>query len=100
MTTENGFTRPPVMRARIERLRRRAEYLEDSIAAKFEQGYSETSPAVMFAEKELAALEWAIPVLEAEYDAAVRLQRKIVTLTHPKIKNVERAVESGEALRV
>lgn len=68
MTTENGIDRIKTMRHHIETLRRRREYVLGQIEEKWPDG----EPGYTYERAEVNAIEWALPVLEAEFDAMAR----------------------------
>lgn len=72
MTTEDGL--PPTRQARayIETLRTRLLWIESRLVVVPGSG------AAVFYEAERDALAWALAVLEAEYDAIVRLHRDVI----------------------
>lgn len=67
MTTENGLPPTQYVRRNIEHLIGRMEWLQ-SIPDDRLSSYQRS---------ELRALEWAIPVLEVEYDSMIRLKRRL-----------------------
>lgn len=69
MTTDNGIPRPGAIAQWIDTIRDRRDWL----ASRVEHGESNS-----YVESELAALEWALPVLDAEHGAMIRLFRDIV----------------------
>lgn len=74
MTTENGIPKTATARNYIDRLRRRYEFL---VEKEHTVGPTKTEEVRNLMRAEIAALEWAFPVLEAEADRIMRLQRKI-----------------------
>lgn len=73
MTTENGLPKVSSVRRKIETLRRRHDYLVWRIEAATAAG-AESHTGFDWAER--TALEWALPVLEAEWDNLARLRRE------------------------
>lgn len=73
MSIESGLIRTSKARKHIERLRDRLEYLQDSIAEAIDLG-EHPNP---YWQPEVDALEWALPVLEAEWDHVARLNRNV-----------------------
>jgi hypothetical protein len=59
MTTENGISHPKEVAKHIKHLRKRIAYIESRI--RHGQGN-------IYYERELAAMAWAMPILEAEQD--------------------------------
>lgn len=76
MTTSNGLPRTNKMRGYIDRLERRRVFLIARMAA-YEKEHGVYAAIIdrSFERQEIAALEWAIPVLETEWDNAARLHR-------------------------
>lgn len=91
MTTENGLTAPSHMRRNIETFRRRLEH----VTARMDSYRAEGRGPSGFDEAEAHALAWALPVLEAEWDAAVRLAATIDTMADPR----DRITQEGRAAR-
>lgn len=75
MTTENGLPSLSVLRGHIEGLRRRLEWLDCRCERRINEGYDESHNG--YDRTEIAALTWALPVLEAEWDSAARFRREI-----------------------
>lgn len=77
MTTEDGLLHPSRMARHIDRLRDRAEFLRDRMAARRERGEERSNGNDR---AELDSLEWALPVLEAEHLAGIRLARHVLAM--------------------
>lgn len=74
MATENGVRKPSVARKMIETFRKREEYLTERIAQKEAAGLGKTAG---FDHDERNAIQWAIPILEAEWHDLVRRDKEI-----------------------
>lgn len=74
MTTENGLPRLSEIRACINILRDRMEYLEDKQAERIDDRLN----ASHWISQEIRAISFALPVLEAEYDSVLRLRRLVM----------------------
>lgn len=70
MTTSDGLSKTRQVRHHLDCLNRRREFLEGRIDAKPEADLS-------YDRAELASLNWAIPILEVEWDNVARIQREI-----------------------
>lgn len=70
MTTSDGVPRPATVRRHIQTLRDRRDFVAGRIAA------TPTRPGAGYDAAEVAALDWAIPVLEDEFDNTARLHRE------------------------
>lgn len=68
MTTENGVTPPKVVRSAINTFLDRRDWLTSRQDARVAEGRGRDG----FADKELAAIAVALPLLEAEWDAVTR----------------------------
>lgn len=73
MSTEDGLPKVSSVRRKIEILRRRHDFLVWRIEAMTAAG-AESHTGFDWAER--SALEWALPVLEAEWDNLARLRRE------------------------
>lgn len=93
MTTENGLLLPSTMARNIERLHRRVEFLEARIAERLDAGRPEAHNG--FDRAELDALTWAIPVLEAEHLAAIRLARLVLEAAGVPEDRLDAMIASG-----
>jgi hypothetical protein len=69
VTTENGVPWPRKCAGWIDTLRERRDWLASRVEHGEANGYTE---------QELAALDWALPVLEAEHGAVLRLTRDVI----------------------
>lgn len=100
MTTTDGLQAPAKVWGHLERLRRRAAFLEDQLANPPEYA---TEAARDHLRADLAALRWVIPVAEAEYDQVVRLHRMLLDHVHPgdaqPMRNALDAVDRRQAAR-
>lgn len=76
MSTENGVIKAGSAARHVETLRLRVAYLERRIAHRREDGEDEQRNGWDLSE--LAALQWVIPLAEAERDYIVRLQREVI----------------------
>lgn len=74
MTTENGLERAAAARRKIEALRERHDFLVQRIQEREAEGLGATNG---FYRSERAALEWAIPILETEWDSLVRMRHEL-----------------------
>lgn len=74
MTTENGAHPAPVVRNAIGVFERRREFLQCRIAERVAAGKPDSNG---FDVSEVAAIDVALPILEAEWDAASRLRRSL-----------------------
>lgn len=74
MTTEHGLPRLKEIRACINILRDRMEYLEDKQAERIDERLN----ASHWISQEIRAISFALPVLEAEYDSVLRLRKLIM----------------------
>lgn len=86
MTTEDGLPRTSHVRNNIEVLRRRMEFLAWRIQDHDEAGRAGT---LSFDVAEQRALEWALPVLEAEFDFVARWQREIRVIEDREVRKEE-----------
>lgn len=75
MTTEDGLARVKHARTAIEALRDRLAWLDQQTAL-WEADHGTPDPNGYRA-VEARALRWALPVLEAEWDALARLHREL-----------------------
>ncbi len=75
MSTENGLAKMTHARRNIERLRSRAEFLSGRIDQYIASGHADKAG---FDQGELRALEWALPILETEWDNLARIRRDVV----------------------
>lgn len=94
MTTENGLLLPSVMARHIDRLRNRADFLEGRMAARDAAG-PHTGDVNGFDRGEHQALMWAIPVLEAEHMAAIRLARHVLAMAGVPVEKRDAMIASG-----
>jgi len=89
MTTENGLPLPRKVRAHIKVLRDHHAWLccyaDDREAIGL--------PAALV-RRQIEAFEWALPVLEAEWDAVTRLHREIVSPAEVRLYSFERQAEA------
>lgn len=75
MTTEDGLSKLQHVRRNIETLADRLDYLDGWLEAhEAAVGHPDTGVRAC----EARAIRWALPVLEAEWDALARIQRDIV----------------------
>lgn len=91
MSTENGVVRLGDARRYTERLRSRAEHLAAKVAEREAEGLP-----VAYEAAELAALRWAIPLMEAEGDFIARFRTEILpaeVAAHPS-EHDRRAVDA------
>lgn len=84
MSTENGIQHSKTIRHHIEVLRGRLEYLEDRDAEFREQGARTNH----FVAQEIYAIRWALPILESEWENAIRLRELVNSVSHPKDRPV------------
>lgn len=88
MTTEHGVPRPKQIRSWINQLINRQEYLAEKLAGWIENNGTDWDFTNTLTYREICTYEWAIPVLEAEYDSMVRL--------HKNNQDIERHLEAQE----
>lgn len=74
MTTENGLVLTQHARRNIEVLRERKDFLLDKVEYLLAQGKENVT---QFSLAEARALDWAITVLEVEFDNLARMQRNV-----------------------
>lgn len=86
MATDEGLAKIQQARRHIELLRDRREFITQRCASRKIDGH-EASNA--HDEDEIRALDWALPVLEAEWDNLCRLRRN-VERTENRLANLER----------
>lgn len=94
MATENGLEKLHRARVHIEYLRERRAFLETkSIALEIDiRPGSGTYEA-----REIAAIDWALPILEAEWDNMARLRRNLEHVENRLAALDRRGVEEDHA---
>lgn len=86
MATDEGLAKISHARKHIEILRYRRAFLQQRIEYR---NVTITDAVNAFDEAEIRALDWALPVLEAEWDNLARLRRNIERVEH-RLANLER----------
>jgi hypothetical protein len=81
VSTENGMELLPHARRDIEVLRDRLDYLDGWLEAhEAATGHPDTGVRM----QEARAIRWALPILEAEWDAMARIKREtVLRAMHP-----------------
>lgn len=80
MSTENGLEKIATARRKIESLRRRHEWIVGQIDAMTAAGAG-MHTGYLWAER--TALEWALPILEVEWDNLARIRREAAATAGP-----------------
>jgi hypothetical protein len=95
MTTENGVEEPRLIRGRIKLLTKRRDYLAEKLAGWVENNGTDWDFTHTWTYQEILALDYAIKVMEVEFDSSLRIYRTLKAFD----RKLELAESNGGTVR-